>query len=868
MSRNYCRAVVGLAAAALFSASISAQTFDDPAAAQASPVGDGVYAFNSSGYTLSGPTLNCTWIPGADPNDVWLAYVAPATATVYFTVCPGSIVTGGSITPVDSAMEVWDDTGLGGLPGTSLDCQDGGGVCSVNESEISLPVVAGTIYYVQLANWGGSQVISGNLAIGQAILPPAFMTDDCTTAPLASEGIYGYNSTGFTSSGPTPSCTGSGFDPDDCWMAYTPSVSGFATASTCASSTLAPGGGALLGVDTLVAVWSSSTCPPSTQLACSDTAPNCFNGEGEVTFSVTSGVTYFIQVRSWQASGLLAGNLAISVIVAPPSVFTDDCSTAPLVSEGVFAYTSSGLVAGPSASCSGGFGNPDFNDCWVTYTPSASGFAIFSNCASSTLAPGGSVIITSDTYISVWDGTICPPSTELGCADSSSTCFNGPSEVVVSVTVGNTYFVQVGAWGNSQAVAGSMAIALFVPPPPAGPGDDCTVAVSHPLATPIGYNSAGFGTPGAFASCTLFGGFDAFDFWYVFTAPATGIAVASNCSASAIAPGGSSSGGSYLAAWDGTTCPPTTQLTCNNGAPNCGFPGGAEIQFNVVAGSTYYVQVGDWQNSIASSGAVNIVVVLPPANDDCTGAIPIGLGTTTGTNVGATNSPQTGNCGFMGAEVWYAFTVPCSGKFIVDTCGSSFDTEIAVFDNCPGNQIGCNADAGSVGNCQFTSQSYVEINGVTTGQVVYIAVGGFGGNTGTFNLNIKCSYSHLWTVPSGPGSIQLENVDGPPNAIAISVITLDYLHAGLPGNVTFPNGWFFGIPIDYFEFLTQISWPGGLPFASILDGSGYSLNLTLPTGTVSGLSGIATVWSVGVALDPATGFASIADRTDPTAYAL
>ena len=162
----------------------------------------------------------------------------------------------------------------------------------------------------------------------------------------------------------------------------------------------------------------------------------------------------------------------------------------------------------------------------------------------------------------------------------------------------------------------------------------------------------------------------------------------------------------------------------------------------------------------------------------------------------------------------------------------------------------------------------MEITGVTAGQVVYIAVGGFGGATGAFNLNIKCDYAHAWTVPVGPGSIQLENVDGPANAIAFSAITVDILHPGLPANVNFPNGWFFGVPIGFGELQLEISWPGGLPFTGVLDGSGYLLNFTLPAGTTTGLAGFATIWSVGVALDPATGFASIGDTTDPTAFAL
>lgn len=314
--------------------------------------------------------------------------------------------------------------------------------------------------------------------------------------------------------------------------------------------------------------------------------------------------------------------------------------------------------------------------------------------------------------------------------------------------------------------------------------------------------------------------------------------------------------------------PPTNPLTCFTNAPNCGG-GEAEIQFPVVAGNSYFVQVGSRNVSAPNSGAVNIRVLSPPPNDECVNASPLGAGTITGSTLGATTSQQTGSCGSMGSEIWYAFTVPCSGgRLLIDTCGSAFDTSIAVFSGCPGVQLGCNDDAVASGPCAPSLDSYVELDGLTAGRLIYIAVGGFLGQKGTFQLNVSCDYVHRWTVPLGAGSLRLENVNGPANAFAFSAITLDILHPGLPPSMSFPNGWFFGVPMGEDELLTQINWPGFLPFAGFLDGTGYLLNFTLPAGTTSALAGAATVWSVGVALDPATGFTTIADVTPPKAFPL
>lgn len=385
--------------------------------------------------------------------------------------------------------------------------------------------------------------------------PPGVFTDSCSNAPVVTEGVFGYSSSGLVA-GPTATCRGPfGADPNDCWVAYAPSATGLAMFSNCDASVAAPGAGTTLVDDTYLAIWNGSTCPPTMQLACNEIADLCQAGPSEASIYVTAGSVYYVQVGAWGPSTPVAGSIAIALSVTPPNVFTETCVGAALVSEGVWFYATTGALAGPQSSCGGQFG-PDFGDCWIAYAPSSSGLATFANCPGSTLAPGGSTLITDDTYIAVWNGATCPPTTELSCGDEAQFCSLARSSTTLAVTAGNTYYVQVGAWGPSKAVVGSMSIALFTPPPPAGPGDDCTVAVPHPTGVPVPYDSTGFGTPGPSASCANVGPFDVFDFWYVFTAPATGMAVASNCPGSAIAPGGGASpAATYLAAWDGATCP-------------------------------------------------------------------------------------------------------------------------------------------------------------------------------------------------------------------------------------------------------------------------------------------------------------------------
>src|SRR5690606_29321648 len=107
-----------------------------------------------------------------------------------------------------------------------------------------------------------------------------------------------------------------------------------------------------------------------------------------------------------------------------------------------------------------------------------------------------------------------------------------------------------------------------------------------------------------------------------------------------------------------------------------------------------------------------------PANDTCSGAIPIGLGAVNGQTLGAT--PDTTNeedvCGNSdrAPDVYYRFVAPATATFEVLTCDAStdYDTVLSVHSACPataGNRIACNDDAGAP--CRDLA-SYLTFNAV------------------------------------------------------------------------------------------------------------------------------------------------------------
>ncbi len=161
-----------------------------------------------------------------------------------------------------------------------------------------------------------------------------------------------------------------------------------------------------------------------------------------------------------------------------------------------------------------------------------------------------------------------------------------------------------------------------------------------------------------------------------------------------------------------------------------------------------------------------------PANDLCQNSIEIGEGPTAFCTLGAnTDGPAYAagsSCVEFGyanvyGDVWYTYSPLGDGDLTLSTCGSDFDTRLAVYGTvfpgtigCPGGQIslvgllGCNDDDAA---CGFASKLTVPVK---AGHQYKIRVGGFNGFTGTGVLSL----SFLSAGSSCLHAIQLNDVDG------------------------------------------------------------------------------------------------------------
>lgn len=136
-------------------------------------------------------------------------------------------------------------------------------------------------------------------------------------------------------------------------------------------------------------------------------------------------------------------------------------------------------------------------------------------------------------------------------------------------------------------------------------------------------------------------------------------------------------------------------------------------------------------------GPLAIDVVAPefraaPGNDACDAALTVGAGTVVGTTAGATNDGSA-TCGASidSPDVWFRYVPPTTGKILVNTFGSDFDTVLSAHSACPGmigNQITCNDD--NVG-----LQAAISVDGVA-GEAILLRLSGVAGATGGYALEI------------------------------------------------------------------------------------------------------------------------------------
>ncbi len=243
------------------------------------------------------------------------------------------------------------------------------------------------------------------------------------------------------------------------------------------------------------------------------------------------------------------------------------------------------------------------------------------------------------------------------------------------------------------------------------------------------------------------------DVWFTWTATTTGTATINTCGVSTI--------DTKIAVYNGSTCPTTAAIACNDDA--CAtFQ--STLNFACVQGNSYLIQLGLYPGTAPvatpGTGVFTLSVIVPSGNDDCTlPQVLTGTGPWPFDNSLATTSPQgqvEASCLFFGGtalqkDLWYTWTAPASGFYSVTTCATTtVDTKIAVYQGagCPTTSaLACNDDA-----CNLQTRT---------------AFSAVAGQVYTFQLGLYYN-----TQTGGIGNFAVEVVPPPPTNDGCSTATV------------------------------------------------------------------------------------------------
>lgn len=222
----------------------------------------------------------------------------------------------------------------------------------------------------------------------------------------------------------------------------------------------------------------------------------------------------------------------------------------------------------------------------------------------------------------------------------------------------------------------------------------------------------------------------------------------------------------------------TMRLNCSIIPP----PSGACCDDGVCLGTMTEVECqnrnGTWFQGPGVSCPSFSCPVTPPPNDLCANCIRVETGVAYQGRTRAATGTDISSCADNDTkDVWNCWTADCTGRVSITTCGSDFDTTLAVYTACGGTQLKCDDDG-----CLPTTRSKVTLD-VTEGTTYTIRVSGFNLAVGNYKLMVEdcknacclpngvcglatpsvCEASPLFGTSVGPGSLCGVCVGGPNN---------------------------------------------------------------------------------------------------------
>ncbi len=408
-----------------------------------------------------------------------------------------------------------------------------------------------------------------------------------------------------------------------------------------------------------------------------------------------------------------------------------DCDST-VVADNTAALTDPG---DPGLSCHfSGPGTQVVGSLWYKFVPTGDSVRVHTE---------GSVAPADDSLLAIYDGT-CGAFTELGCSEDEGTGLL--SDLTVGgLTPGNTYYIQMGCFGETDRGAYSLSLECLGGGPGGGDdNDECDGAILMECDTTVlADNSTATTDPGdPGLSCHFSGpgtqGINSI--WYKFVAVGSNARVHTEGS---IAPADDSLLGIYSG-----SCGALTEIGCSEDE-GTGLLSDVTVN-GLNPGETYYIALSSFSEGDAGEYMLSLECFDDPPpgddNDACADAILMECDTTVlANNSTATTDPGDPglSCHFSGpgtqgiASIWYKF-VATTDSARIHTEGSlapADDSLLGIYSGECGalTEIGCSEDEGT------GLLSDVTVGGLNMGETYYIALSSFSeGDVGEYMLTLEC----------------------------------------------------------------------------------------------------------------------------------
>jgi hypothetical protein len=442
---------------------------------------------------------------------------------------------------------------------------------------------------------------------------------------------------------------------DSVWYSWTAPSTGPVAVSTCPYLESSP--------DTLLAVYAGTDLGNLTEVASNDDSPAaCRETGSEVEIQAEEGTTYWIAV---DGKGGDQGTFSLDLEGRPEN---DDFADSRVLAPEPIAPGGTTVLATKEAGEPDHAGNPGGHSVWFSWTPEIGGPVDLTACGR---APG------VDTLLAVYTGSqlanLSPVASndDAGSKPPDERCedLSGASEISFEAAAGTTYRIAV----DTKDGAGQFALDLERAPA----NDDFASAKALEEGLPA-YGSANTKLATKQAGEPDHGGNPGgHSVWFKWTPGETESVSVATCTYK-------TSLDTLLAVYTGSELDSLTPVASSDDgqAPTHCRSSDSAAEFTAAAGTTYWFAV---DGKGGSSGPFQLFLEGAAPNDDFEKSQSLGGGLPTSWQFASNRfaTEQSGEPEHAGAaggsSVWFKWTAPRSGTVGVDTCGSGFDTLLAVY---------------------------------------------------------------------------------------------------------------------------------------------------------------------------------------------